>query len=222
MIHRLAIAISAAIAASLPWPAVAQTGASSPGRITYCCTDASGKQVCGDVLPRECYGRAYREISQQGRTIRRVDAPLTPEQQAAREAETRKARQAEAERLEQNRQDRVLLATYSSEEEIDLMRDRAIDGAQRVIKDAQERLETLAKRQKQLDEEAEFYRKKPMPAPLKAQISANQVEMRGLQAEIEGKQKDMAAFKARYGEEKRRFRELTQKDGAPAAASRPR
>ena len=57
------------VAAMLPLPATAQ------GRKTYCCTDANGRQACSDVLPQQCYGRAYREINAQGVTIRRVDAP---------------------------------------------------------------------------------------------------------------------------------------------------
>ena len=43
----------------------------------YCCNDASGKQVCGDLMPQECYGRAYREVGDSGRTVRNVEAPLT-------------------------------------------------------------------------------------------------------------------------------------------------
>ena len=39
----------------------------------YCCEDANGRSVCGDVLPVQCYGRAYREISPQG-IVRRVVA----------------------------------------------------------------------------------------------------------------------------------------------------
>ena len=48
----------------------------------FCCNDASGKQVCGDILPQACYGRAYRELGSNGQTIRTVDAPLTAEQRS--------------------------------------------------------------------------------------------------------------------------------------------
>ena len=53
----------------------------------YCCVDANGKQVCGDLLPQACYGRAYRELGPNGQTLRNVEAPLTAEQRATRSAE---------------------------------------------------------------------------------------------------------------------------------------
>ena len=36
--------------------------------LLYCCNDSNGKQVCGDILPQACYGRAYREIGDGART----------------------------------------------------------------------------------------------------------------------------------------------------------
>jgi chromosome segregation ATPase len=209
---------------ALPAPAAAQ------GRMTYCCTDDGGKQVCSDMLPQQCYGKAYREINSRGITVRRVDAPLTAEQRAAKDAADKKAKEEELKRMEQDRKNRALLATYSSEQDIDYVRDRAIGDVQKAIKASQDKQAELANRQKQLDAEAEFYKKKAMPQALQAQIRDNQAEMKALQAAIDGRQKDIEALKARYEEEKLRYRELTQKKstdkgGAAAptgAASRPR
>jgi hypothetical protein len=210
----------------LPPPAAAQ------GRITYCCTDNNGKQICSDVLPQQCYGKAYREINSRGITVRRVDAPLNAEQRAAKEAETKKAKEEEARRLEQDRKNRALLATYASEQDIDYARDRAIADVQKTIKAAQDKQADLAKRQKTLDAEAEFYKKKPMPAQLQSQLRDNETEMKAQQAVIDGKQKDIEALKVRFEEEKLRYRELTRKTAAgkseppaaspPGAAARPR
>ena len=63
------------------------------GSRLYCCQDSSGKQVCGDILPQVCYGRAYREIGADGRTVREVDAPLTAEQRAQKVAEDAKRKE---------------------------------------------------------------------------------------------------------------------------------
>ena len=52
----------------------------------FCCNDPNGKQVCSDILPQECLGRAYREIGESGRTLRTVEAPLSAEQRAQRAA----------------------------------------------------------------------------------------------------------------------------------------
>lgn len=205
------------VAAMLPLPATAQ------GRKTYCCTDANGRQACSDVLPQQCYGRAYREINAQGVTIRRVDAPLTAEQRAARDAEARKAKEEEARRMEQDRRNRALLATYTSEQDIDLTRDRAVADIRKSIKATQEKQAELAKQKQKLDAEAEFYRKSPMPPQLQAQIRDNDTEMKVHQAAIDDRHKEIEAVKARYESEKLRYRELTQKKtvGKPEPAAPP-
>lgn len=213
-------------------PAMLPTMAAAQGRITYCCIGDNARQVCSDVLPKECYGKAYREVSSRGITLRHVPAPLTAEQRAAKETEEKKAKEEEARRLEQDRKNRALLATYASEQDIDFARDRAIADVQRTIKAAQDKQADLAGRQKKLDAEAEFYKKKPMPPQLQSQLRENEAEMKAQQAAIDGKQKDIEALKVRFEDEKLRYRELTKKtapgkDEPPAAppagaAARPR
>ncbi|MBN9694827.1 MAG: hypothetical protein J0L85_03420, partial [Zoogloea sp.] len=79
------LALLCALSVSLP--ALAQTARGT----VYCCTDG-GHQVCGDVLPPQCFGKSYKEMSPQGTVRRIVEAPLTPEQVARKEAEERERR----------------------------------------------------------------------------------------------------------------------------------
>ena len=113
------------------------------------------------------------------------------------------------------------------------MRDRTVADIEKAIKGLQEKQAELAKRKQQIDAEAEFYKKKPMPPQLQAQKRDNDTEMKSLQAAIEGRQKEIGTVRARYDEEKSRYRELTKKKAAggtgataqvPAAGaeSRPR
>ena len=208
------------LAALLPLAAAAQR------RVTYCCTGDNGRQVCSDLLPKECYGKAYREISSRGITIRHVDAPLTAEQRAQREAEIRKAEEEAARRREEERRNRALLATYASEQEIDQARERAIADVRKTIQSHEDKLAELARQKQKLDDEAEFYKKKTLPPPLQAQIRDNDAEMKTQQQAIEAKQKEIEILKTRYEAEKLRYRELTQKKtaGSPPAAAdtRPR
>jgi len=111
---------------------------------SYCCSDERGRQVCGDSLPKECYGRAYREINCQGVTVRRVDAPLNAEQRALKEAEARKAKEEAVKRMEQDRRNRALLATYATEQDIDNARDRAVADIEKIIKESQDKQAELA------------------------------------------------------------------------------
>lgn len=205
MILRLGSALMLLAAAALPAPAAAQ------GRMAYCCTDDSGRQVCSDVLPKQCYGRAYREINPQGVTVRRIDAPLTAEQRAMKDAEAKKAKDEEFKRLEQDRKNRALLATYATEQDIDYARDRTVADIQKAIKVLQDKQAELAKQKLKLDSEAEFYKKNPMPPQLQSQMRDNDAEMKAQQAAIEGRQKEIEAVKARYEDEKLRYRELTKK-----------
>lgn len=226
MMLRLGSALLLSSVATFPAPAAAQ------GRTTYCCTDDGGKQTCSDVLPKQCYGRAYREINAQGVTTRRIDAPLTAEQRAQKEADAKKAKEEEARRLEQDRRNRALLATYATEQDIDYVRDRTVADIEKAIDGLRVKQDELAKRKQQLDTEAEFYKKKPMPPQLQSQMRDNEIEMKAQQAVIDGRQKEIGVVRARYEEEKTRYRELTKKKAAggtgataqgPAGAdSRPR
>ncbi|MBL8503174.1 MAG: hypothetical protein JNL78_07025 [Rhodocyclaceae bacterium] len=227
MIKRLGSALFLLATLCLCGSALAQRGGSgaNPGtRNTYCCNDDSGKQVCSDVLPPQCYGKAYREISPTGRTVKRIDAPLTAEQRTVKEAEAKKAKEEELRRKEEDRRNRALLATYATEKDIDYARDRALADIAKTIQASEEKLAELGKQQQKLDGEAEFYKKKTPPPALQAQIRDNQAEMKTQQAAIAAKQKEIETVKARYEAERQRYRELTaSKTTAPSAAdSRPR
>ncbi|CAG0965485.1 hypothetical protein RHDC4_00952 [Rhodocyclaceae bacterium] len=199
---RLAIGLSAAVlAAAFALPAAART---------FCCTDKSGRKICGDILPEQCEDRAYKEFGDKGK-IRNVEAPLTPEQKAQREAEEARKKEAERMAAEQRRKDQALLNTYTGEKEIDIARDRAIADHEALAKQAREKYERAAKRRQQLDKELEFYAKKPVPPDLKAQIKEAETEIVAQQKLMDDKKKDVEATRAKFEDDKKRYRELTTK-----------
>lgn len=190
-------------------------------RITFCCTDEGGRQVCSDILPQACWGRAYREVDARGLTVRRVEAPLTPEQRTAREAEQRRKREQERLAAEERRRNQALLDAYASEKDIDAVRDRNLRDIERSLGLASERYAEAAKRQKELSEEMEFYRRKPAPKALLDAIRDNESELRAHASVIEAKQKEADAVRNKYDEEKRRYVELMRRsvEHNPAAAT---
>lgn len=197
---------------------LAAAPAFAAGGNTFCCNDDSGRQVCSDILPPQCYGRAYREINERGITTRRIEAPLTAEQRAQREAEQRRKREEDRLAQEQRRKDLALLQTYSTVQDIDIFRVRTIKDLERSIADTRERQEELRAKQKTLLEEAEFYKKKPMPAELRNAIKNNEAEIQTLQNLIDLRNRDIEAANARYDEDKRRYIEITRdKSGSPRA-----
>lgn len=183
----------------------------------FCCADTSGKQVCGDILPQACYGRAYRELGADGRTMRNVEAPLTADQreQRAKEEEQRKAEAAALK--EQQRKDLALLNTYGTEKDIEAMRVRAQEDVQKSIKDANAQIATIRERRKKYENEAEFYKKKTLPPDVQKGLRDADSEIKAQQSVIESKQKELDIIRVKYDEDLRRYRELSSRKPAPAA-----
>lgn len=189
---------------------------------TYCCTDDRGKNVCGDVLPNECYGRAYREVGSNGAVLRHIDAPLTAKQREQRDADAARKKADEIIAKEEQRKNDALLNTYASEKDIDFMLDRALADMSAGAKEAQAKYDEAIKRKQRLDGELEFYKKKPAPDSLKEQIKINDVEIKTQQLAIETKKKEMDQVRVKFAEEKRRYIELKQgRKGATSSGTPP-
>ena len=203
--------------------AVLALGAAAQTRI-YCCDDARGRKVCGDFLPTECQGRAYEERDNRGFVSKNVEAPLTAEQQARREAEQAKKEEQKKKAAEERRRTLALLSTYSSEKDINSARDRALAELNKTMKQSQQRLEEANKKKKKLEGDKEFYKGKLLPDQVKAEVRDNEKEIKAQQDAVDAKAKEMDEVRARFAEEKKRYLELTGKksmEAAPAAAPAP-
>ena len=185
------------------------------GSRLYCCQDSSGKQVCGDILPQVCYGRAYREIGADGRTVREVDAPLTAEQRAQKVAEEAKRKEEEARQKEQQRKDQALMDTYANVEDIESLRKRSIEEIHKSIKNAEARIVEIRALRKKFENEAEFYKKKKLPADVEKGLSDTDFEIKGQEAIIQSKKKEIDAVQAKYDDDRKRFLELMHRRAAP-------
>lgn len=189
-------------------------------RTIYCCRDARGMEACSDILPAACQGRAYREVNERGITVKRFDPPLNAEQRAQKEAEAKRVREEELQRKEQERRNRALLATYASEKDIDSRRDHDVAQLEKAIKASEVKYDEAVRKKRKLADEAEFYKKKGMPPELKSAVRDNEADMNAQLAAIEARKKEIEAVKARYEEDRSRYRALTV-DRKPAAAARP-
>lgn len=195
----LLLAVAAGISASLAAPAV------------FCCHDEAGRQVCGDVLPAACYGRAYRELGDSGRTARTVEAPLTAEQRAQRTAEEQRRKEQERLLNEQRRKDQALLNTYGSEKDIEMMRGRAERDLAAAIKASEDRIVEIRQQRKKFEDEAEFYKNRSLPVDVVKGLRDADHEIRAQESVIESKKKDREAIRLKYDEDLRRFVELSKR-----------
>ncbi len=188
------------------WLAAAALGFTLPVHArTYCCSDDAGRRVCGDILPVECLKRPFQEFDGRGVVIRRHEGPVTAEERNRRAAERARKQDEERQVRELERSNRALRASYANAREIDAKRDRLLVEANENLKVAQNRhAEALTLKQK-LDTEAEFFQKKPMPEPLRADLRENQEELARLQALVDEKKRDIAAIEARFADEKQRY-----------------
>ena len=184
-----------------------------PAAARITCCDVDGKRTCGDPAPQQCINRS-KTVFSKGGVAKDVEAPLTAEQRAARDAEEARKKEAERQAAEQARKDRALLDSYTTEKEIDAARDRAIADIEKNAEQAKNRLETAQAKQKKFDQEKEFYLKKPMPAHLKKQVEGNEAEIAAQQQALAQKDADIAAIRERYEADKQRFLKLS---GKPAA-----
>jgi hypothetical protein len=122
------------------------------------CVDERGITHVGDTPPPGCAKVVMYEINRAGHVLRQIDPTLTPEQVKQKQIEEAKRREEEKIAAEQKRKDTALLQTFSSEKEFDIVRDRNIEPLRARIRSAQDRINDVDKRLKEVDEEAEFYK----------------------------------------------------------------
>lgn len=175
---------------------------------TFCC-DTGNKTYCDEGLPAACYGQAYREVNLRGVTVRHYAAPLTPEQQAKKDAELARQREAEQQKREAELRDRKLVGTYPSLMDLDIAHDRVVADLEKGQQQQIQKLAEIEKRKKQLDGESEFYQKKPMPPNLKAQIADNANDIQQQKNLIITRAEEIKAAKKRLSEERARYIELS-------------
>jgi len=189
----------------------------TPGAFAaYKCVDEKGVTRIGETPPDECAKVPMQETNRAGHVIRTIPPSLTPEQVKAREDEAERQRQAQKEAAEQQRKDLALLNTYASDREIDMTRDRNVEPINSRIKVAQERIASIDKRTKQIEEEMEFYKAgksgkgkegkaRETPEALKENLESLKKERATMEKSIKGHEKEIEQIKAKYELDKKRW-----------------
>ena len=166
---------------------------------SFRCVGKDGKRYYGQVLPRACIGQPWEQLNMQGLVIKRFDPSEENEDPAKKAAEEEKQREKDAAAREEARRSRALLATYTSEKDIDAARVRALAEPQRQIADIEA---NIAQREKRI---AELNKRKTAPNPPAALDSDLETAQSGLAAQQEllaVKKQIVEAIKARYDEER--------------------
>jgi len=201
MASRILIAAAAALLAAAPLVAEAQS---------YRCVGKDGRKYYGSTIPRECFGQPVEQLNRQGMVIKRIDPEGSEKERLAKEAEAARKREEELAARETARRNRALLATYTSERDIEDARARALAEHLKAVKEVESRIAAIRKRQAGYDKELEFYKgKNKPPAKLAADIKSAEMELKAQEELLEAKKHDVEAINAKYDADKKRYLELT-------------
>jgi hypothetical protein len=175
---------------------------------TYKWIDDQGIVHYTDKIPPEALNKGNVELNKQGLPIKKTDPALTPEQRKAREAEEARAQQVAKDRALVERRDRALLATYTTEGEIDLARTRAVSTIDAQVQSATAYSATLSKRKLDVEGKKAALGDKPIPPVLEREAAAINDELAKQADLIAAKQKEIIVVTARYDADKKRWKEL--------------
>ena len=185
------------IAAALALPVQAQQA----GVRMYKCVDAAGKVYYSDKVNPDC-GQGV-EMNRQGVVMKKKEIAKpgqSPNEVVAAVKSTR----------EQERRDRALMATYTSEEEIDAARERSLSVPVQGTKAIESKLDKVNRELTELKKQADVLatQKKKLPAHLLEDVNVSQKEVSALEADLAQRKVQSDSIRARYESDKQRFREL--------------
>ena len=172
---------------------------------SFRCVGKDGRKYYGQVIPRACIGQPFDQLNKQGMVIKHFDPNVNDEDPATKAAAEEKQREKDAAAREDARRSRALLATYTSEKDIDAARARALAEPQQQITDIEA---NIAQREKQL---AELTKRKTAgnnPAAVESEIQTAQSGLGAQQELLAVKKQVVEAIKARYDEDKNRYQLL--------------
>lgn len=173
--------------------------------------DSKGVTHYGDKMPSEQVAKTSTEMSKTGVVIKRNAPPkvvntVVIEQQS-----------------EQDRQDKVLMSSYTNAQEIDAARDRSLQMDQANLSALTQQKETLTARNQRNQNTAESFkaRNKPLPLNIAKELTAASTESKSLDRQIADKKLSMENTRKRFAADKARFIALKQPSAtvqAPATA----
>jgi len=191
------------------------TPLAAQAQLTYRCTGADGKKYYGSTMPMQCMGHPVEQLNSQGLVVRRIDPEGEQKEREAKAAAAAKAKEEEAATREENRRNRALLATYTSERDIDEARARALQDNHSALQDLETKIDALKKRRAGYDKELEFYQDKKgaskPPAKLLDDISSVEVDIKVQHELLAVKKKEVDAINAKYDQDKKRYLLLTRR-----------
>ena len=177
---------------------------------SYRCLGKDGRRHYGSVVPPECQGRRVEELNSRGVVVRRIDPEGAEKERLLKQATEARKRQEDAAAREATRRNQALLATYTSEKDIEDARARALAENTKAIQDVATNLEAIRKRQSAYQQELDSYKGKgEPPARLRDDLKDAENELTAQQQLLETKKRATEHINARYDDDKKRYGALS-------------
>ena len=179
---------------------------------TYKWTDEHGKTHYGDTIPAQYAGQGTSEMDKKGLIIKKTPAALSPDQRKAQEDALASQKVEALKMMERSRKDKALLNTYSTEQEIDIARDRNLQQIDLAAQSDQVRQKSAQTRlTKFRNQSYDLIRsKKAVPAELKHDIEDAEKEVAQINEVLRQHLQNKEAARTRFEGDKNRYRDLTQ------------
>jgi hypothetical protein len=178
---------------------------------TYRWVDKNGNVQYSDVMPPSQAGQGHAELDKSGRVVKQIQ----PAQVTAQELQKQQEEQArklviKRKMIEQRRRDKALLSTYTSETEIALARDRAIELENLNIRGLQTRMDRAAQKLADANTALTNARNagKAAPASFKQMRDEAQRELAQISTSMTQRAKAIENLRKRFEEDEKRFLEL--------------
>jgi|GEM_PF-603474 len=210
-----AVMTAALVLALLSPPATAQQ--------LYKWVEEDGTIRYSDRLPPDQRKKGHQTLSTQGRILETTEAATPPEELKRRRAEQKrleeearkKAEQEAAIQAEKDHHDRVLLMTFSNENEIIEVEKERVAVINSVINLLRKNSAQEQQKLEQLEQRAQrdyIDQDKAVPGGLAQNIEYFAEKIRGIEHQLELKQAEKERLKKQYAEDLIRYRELTKTD----------
>jgi len=177
---------------------------------SYRCIAKDGKRYYGSLIPAECTGRPVELLNAQGLVVKRIDPEGAEKERLAKEATEARKREEEAAAKESARRNQALLATYTSEKDIDDARARALAENTKATQQVTSRIEELRKQQAGFQKQADQLKGKDLPEGLQHDLKTVEADLQALLQLLEVKKREADTINARYDDDKKRYSALSR------------
>lgn len=198
--------------------ALAQPATPPPAGI-YTCIDDNGRRLTADRPIPACAGKEQQVLNRDGSIKTVLPRTLTAEERTEQEAREREAALQRAAQADAVRRDRNLTARFPNEAAHAKAREAALDTVRLAMRASEIRQRDLAAERRPLQQEAEFYKGKTLPAKLKTALDANDASAEAQRSSAANQEAELVRINRIYDAELDRLRKLWA--GTPAGTLGP-